>query len=72
MESMRVVDREQLDQAAESLMASLRQSRDLNIKLRQALSLKEKADVSSAEAGSKSSDTVLGLLREAIGDVSRP
>ena len=72
MESMRDVDREQLDQAADSLMASLRQSRDLNIKLRQALLLKEDADATSAEAGNPSNATVLGILRDVISGVSRP
>ena len=71
MESMRVVDREQLDQAADSLMASLRQSRDLNIKIRQAFLLKEEADASSAKAGDASGATVLGILRDVISGVSR-
>jgi hypothetical protein len=72
MDSMRVVDREQLDQAADSLMASLRQSRDLNIKIRQAFLLKEEANASRAEAGNGSSASVLGILRDVISGASRP
>jgi hypothetical protein len=71
MDSGRVADREQLDQAAESLMASLRQSRDLNIKLKQAF-LNKEADVPRAEAGNGSSASVLGILRDVISGVSRP
>jgi hypothetical protein len=72
MDSMRVADREQLDQAAESLMASLRQSRDLNIKLKQAFLLQEEADASRAEADNGSGASVLGILRDVISGVSRP
>ncbi len=47
MESMRASDnREQFDQAANALMASLRKSRDLNIEIRQALLLGGRSDLS--------------------------
>ena len=47
MESMRASDnREQFDQAANALMASLRKSRDLNIEIRQALLLGRRGEFS--------------------------
>ena len=47
MESMRPSDnREQFDQAANALMASLRKSRDLNIEIRQALLLGRRSEFS--------------------------
>ena len=73
MDSKRAVDREQLDQAADLLMASLRESRDLNIEIRHALLAREKADAmrhpeDSDESGAK----VFGILRDIINDASRP
>ena len=47
MESTRASDnREQFDQAANALMASLRKSRDLNIEIRQALLLGRRSEFS--------------------------
>jgi hypothetical protein len=74
MESTRASDnREQFDQAANALMTSLRESRDLNIEIRQALLLKEQADsISNAEASGESRTTVLRMLSDLVDRVSRP
>ena len=74
MESTRASDnREQLDQAANALMASLRESRALNIEIRQALLLKERADsASNAEASGESHTAVLRILTDIVDRVSRP
>jgi hypothetical protein len=73
MEIAHAADREQLDQAADLLMTSLRKSRDLNIEIRHAILLKEKADRSRhSEGGDQSGAAVFGLLRDIINDVSRP
>jgi hypothetical protein len=74
MESTLASDnREQLDQAANALMTSLRKSKELNIEIRQALQLREQADSSSnAEASSESRTTVLRILSDIVDRVSRP
>ena len=72
MESTRASDnREQFDQAANALMTSLRKSRDLNIEIRQALLLKERAD-SISNASGESRTAVLKLLSDIVDRVSRP
>jgi hypothetical protein len=82
MESMRPDDREQLDRAADALMASLRQSRALNIEFRQALLQKQAEATARSEAGRSEAsgrsgaddvhgDKVLEILRDIIGGVSR-
>ena len=72
MDSTRAVDREQLDKAADFLMASLRESRDLNIEIRQALLLKEQADsIGYAEASSEAHSAVLRALSDIVDRVSR-
>jgi hypothetical protein len=73
MESTRASDnREQFDQAANALMTSLRESRDLNIEIRQALLLKEQADsTSNAEVSDESRTTVLRMLSDIVNRVSR-
>ena len=63
MENVNSDDREQLDQAANALMASLRQSRDLNIEFRQALQKSEASEGRRAR--------VFEILREMISGVSR-
>ena len=74
MESTLASDnREQLDQAANALMTSLRKSRELNIEIRQALLLREQADSTShAEAGAEPHTTVLRMLSDIVDRVSRP
>lgn len=74
MESTLASDnREQLDQAANALMTSLRKSRELNIEIRQALLLREQADwASKAEASDESRTTVLRMLSDIVDRVSRP
>ena len=73
MDSPHAVDREQLDKAADLLMASLRKSRDLNIEIRQALLAKEKADPARhSEDSGQSAATVFGILRDIINGASRP
>jgi len=73
MDSTRAVDREQLDKAADLLMASLRKSRDLNIEIRQALLAKEKADPARhSEDSGQSAATVFVILRDIINGASRP
>ena len=74
MESTSASDnREQLDQAANALMTSLRRSKDLNIEIRQALLLKEQADsISNTEASGESRAAVPRTLSDIIGRVSRP
>jgi hypothetical protein len=74
MESTLASDnREQLDQAANALMTSLRKSRELNIEIRQALLLREQADsTSKAEASAESRTTVLRMLNDIVDRVSRP
>jgi hypothetical protein len=73
MESTRASDnREQFDQAANALMTSLRESRDLNIEIRQTLLLKEQADsTSNAEVSGESRTTVLRMLSDIVDRVSR-
>ena len=74
MESRLASDsREQLDQAANALMTSLRKSKELNIEIRQALLLREQADsTSKAEASDESRTTVLRMLSDIVDRVSRP
>ena len=69
MENVRDVDRDQLDQAAALLMASLRKSRDLNVEIRQAFLLREQSDKTSH---SQSGATVFGILSDVINGASRP
>jgi hypothetical protein len=65
-------NREQFDQAANALMASLRKSRDLNVEIRQSLLLKEQEDsISNAEASGESHTAVLRVLSEIVDRVSR-
>jgi hypothetical protein len=73
VESTRASDnREQFDQAANALMTSLRESRDLNIEIRQALLLREQADsTSNAEVSGESRTTVLRMLSDIVDRVSR-
>jgi hypothetical protein len=64
MDSTEVTDHELLDAASRLLMASLRQSRDLNIEIRQALQRRE-------QAHAEQSDTdVFQVLREIIDGAS--
>ena len=73
MEDTCAVDREQLDKAADSLMVSLRKSRDLNIEIRQAFLLKEQTEATAhSRASDESSATVFAILREIVAGVSRP
>jgi hypothetical protein len=73
MDSTGAVDREQLDKAADLLMASLRKSRDLNIEIRHALLAMEKADATRhSEDSSQSDATIFGILRDIINGASRP
>jgi hypothetical protein len=62
-------NREQFDQAANALMASLRKSRDLNVEIRQALLLNS---IGYAEASSESHSAVLRVLSDIVDRVSRP
>jgi hypothetical protein len=73
MESVGASDnRQQLDQAANALMASLRKSRDLNIEIRQTLLLREQADsISNAEDSGESRTAVRRTLSDIVGRVSR-
>lgn len=71
MESTRGVDREQFDQAAELLMESLRKSKALNSEIREALRLREQAEMPGPKAGEGASAAVFGILRDIINDVSR-
>ena len=65
-------NREQFDQAANALMASLRKSRDLNIEIRQALLLKEQADsIRNADASGEPRTAVLRMLSDIVDRVSR-
>jgi hypothetical protein len=68
MENVRDVDRDQLDQAADLLMASLRESRELNIEMRQALLLMEQADAASYP---EPDATIFGILSDVINGASR-
>ena len=68
MEDTCAVDREQLDKAADSLMVSLRKSRDLNVEIRQAFLLREQADATSH---SESDATVFEILSDVINAASR-
>ena len=74
MESTLASDnREQLDQAANALMTSLRKSKELNIEIRQALQLREQADsTGNTEASAESQATVLRILSDIVDRVSRP
>jgi hypothetical protein len=67
MENARDVDRDQLDQAADLLMASLRESRELNVEIRQAILLREQADAASY---SQPDATIFGILSDVINGAS--
>jgi len=73
MEGTRASDnREQFDQAANALMTSLRKSRELNIEIRQALLLKERADsIRNADASREPRTAVLRMLSDIVDRVSR-
>jgi len=63
----------QVDQAADLLMASLRESRDLNLDIRRALLLKEQVDATrDLEVIGNSRANVIGLLRDVLNGVSGP
>jgi hypothetical protein len=64
MDSTEVTDYELLDAASRLLMASLRQSRDLNIEIRQALQRREQA------CAGQSDTTVFDVLRDVIDGAS--
>ena len=64
MDSPEVTDYELLDAASRLLMASLRQSRDLNIEIRQALQRREQA------LAEQSDDNIFQMLREIIDGTS--
>jgi hypothetical protein len=64
MDNTDVTDYELLDAASRLLMASLRQSRDLNIEIRQALQRREQA------AAEQSDSAVFQVLREIIDGAS--
>jgi hypothetical protein len=64
MDSPEVTDYELLDAASRLLMASLRQSRDLNIEIRQALRRREQA------LAEQSDDNIFQMLREIIDGTS--
>jgi|KBSMisStaDraftv2_1062788.scaffolds.fasta_scaffold2517615_1 hypothetical protein len=64
MDSPDVTDYELLDAASRLLMASLRQSRDLNIEIRQALQRREQA------LAEQSDDNIFQMLREIIDGAS--
>ena len=73
MESTSVSDRDQFDQAAHALRASLRKSRDFSTEIRQALLLKEQADNSGhSEVRAKSRASIFEILRGIVAGVSRP
>jgi hypothetical protein len=73
MNSTRAIECEQFEQAADLLMASLRESRDLNISIRRALLLNEQVDATrDVEVVEQSSATVIGLLRNVLNGVSPP
>ena len=68
MESARDVDLDQLDQAADLLMASLRKSRDLNVEIRQAFLLREQAEAASYP---EPDTAIFGILSDVINGASR-
>ncbi len=72
MESVRPDDREQFDQAANALMASLRQSMALNIELREALLQKQAELTDRSEANEERGARAFKILRDIVGGVSRP
>lgn len=65
MDSTDVTDYELLDAASRLLMASLRQSRDLNIEIREALQRREQADAEQFNTA------VFKVLRDVIDGASR-
>jgi hypothetical protein len=72
MDSTDVADHEQFDAAARLLMASLRQSKALNIEIRQALQRREQADAAGQPEGAdRSSIDVFGLLSDILDGASR-
>jgi hypothetical protein len=64
MDNTDVTEYELLDAASRLLMASLRQSRDLNIEIRQALQRREQAAAEQSDAA------VFQVLREIIDGAS--
>jgi hypothetical protein len=73
MDSAEFADREQLDQATSLLMASLRESRALNIEIREALQRREQADAIEPQEGADQSSTgIFRLLSDIIDGVSHP
>jgi len=72
MDNTDVTDHELLDAASRLLMASLRQSRDLNIEIRQALQRREQANAVPPPAGAEHSDaTIFDVLGDIIDGASR-
>jgi len=65
MDSTEVTDHELLDAASRLLMASLRQSRDLNIEIRQALQRREQAE--HPQPADRSNTTTFQILRDVVG-----
>lgn len=72
MDSPDVTDHELLDAASRLLMASLRQSRDLNIEIRQALQrLQQAPAVVPPPLPEQSESSVFDVLRDVIDGASR-
>jgi hypothetical protein len=71
MDSADVTDYELLDAASRLLMASLRQSRDLNIEIRQALQRREQDRSEPPEGPEQSNSSVFEVLRDVIDGASR-
>jgi hypothetical protein len=71
MDSAEVTDYELLDAASRLLMASLRQSRDLNIEIRQALQRREQVHTAQPPEAAEQSNSVFDVLRDVIDGASR-
>jgi hypothetical protein len=66
MDSTEVTDHELLDAASRLLMASLRQSRDLNIEIRQALQRREQAEPTEQPQPADRSNKTFQILRDVV------
>jgi hypothetical protein len=72
MENAHVADRERLDQATSLLMASLQESRALNLEISQALRNRDEVRRTEAkEASDQPGATVFRILRDIIDGDSR-
>ena len=72
MEDAHVADRERLDQATSLLMASLQESRALNLEISKALRNREEVRQTEADEALDQPDaTVFGILRDIIDGISR-